>query len=167
MRPFAALSTVADSLPGLGIVAAVLGVVITMGALGGPPEEIGRQGGGGSGGNVLRHSALLWAGGAAGREHGEAGRGRTRLRVRAARGADLIYQGRRSDPGTGIRKTSDSGTRSAELQRYGEILQGRRSGRRCRRGRKLRCRTVPSSSRKYQATEAIMAARGRSHTPIL
>jgi chemotaxis protein MotA len=31
----------ADSLPGLGIVAAVLGVVITMGALGGPPEEIG------------------------------------------------------------------------------------------------------------------------------
>jgi chemotaxis protein MotA len=38
-----ALSTVADSLPGLGIVAAVLGVVITMGALGGPPEEIGRK----------------------------------------------------------------------------------------------------------------------------
>src|ERR1700751_5264576 len=33
-----ALSTVADSLPGLGIVAAVLGVVITMQAIGGPPE---------------------------------------------------------------------------------------------------------------------------------
>ena len=29
--------------PGLGIVAAVLGVVITMGALGGPPEEIGQK----------------------------------------------------------------------------------------------------------------------------
>jgi chemotaxis protein MotA len=42
-RPIAALSTVADSLPGLGIVAAVLGVVITMGALGGPPEEIGHK----------------------------------------------------------------------------------------------------------------------------
>jgi chemotaxis protein MotA len=41
--PIAALSTVADSLPGLGIVAAVLGVVITMGALGGPPEEIGHK----------------------------------------------------------------------------------------------------------------------------
>ena len=41
--PVSALSTVADSLPGLGIVAAVLGVVITMGALGGPPEEIGRK----------------------------------------------------------------------------------------------------------------------------
>ncbi|MBI3476247.1 MAG: flagellar motor stator protein MotA [Acidobacteria bacterium] len=39
--PVTALSTTADSLPGLGIVAAVLGVVITMGALGGPPEEIG------------------------------------------------------------------------------------------------------------------------------
>jgi chemotaxis protein MotA len=39
----AALSTVADSLPGLGIVAAVLGVVITMSALGGPPEELGRK----------------------------------------------------------------------------------------------------------------------------
>jgi chemotaxis protein MotA len=38
-----ALSTIADSLPGLGIVAAVLGVVITMGALGGPPEEIGHK----------------------------------------------------------------------------------------------------------------------------
>ena len=42
-QPVAALTTMADSLPGLGIVAAVLGIVITMGALGGPPEEIGRK----------------------------------------------------------------------------------------------------------------------------
>ena len=42
-QPIASLSTAADSLPGLGIVAAVLGVVITMGALGGPPEEIGHK----------------------------------------------------------------------------------------------------------------------------
>src|SRR5207248_487363 len=35
--------TMADSLPGLGIVAAVLGVVITMGALGGAKEEIGHR----------------------------------------------------------------------------------------------------------------------------
>jgi len=41
--PAGALSTMADSLPGLGIVAAVLGVVITMGSLGGPPEEIGHK----------------------------------------------------------------------------------------------------------------------------
>jgi chemotaxis protein MotA len=40
-QPISALSSMADSLPGLGIVAAVLGVVITMSALGGPPEEIG------------------------------------------------------------------------------------------------------------------------------
>jgi len=37
------LSKVGDSLPGFGIVAAVLGVVITMGAIGGPPEEIGEK----------------------------------------------------------------------------------------------------------------------------
>ena len=43
MQPIDALSTVADALPGLGIVAAVLGVVITMGALGGPPEQIGEK----------------------------------------------------------------------------------------------------------------------------
>ncbi len=42
-KPITALSTVADSLPGLGIVAAVLGVVITMGSLGGPPEELGHK----------------------------------------------------------------------------------------------------------------------------
>ena len=41
--PVNALTTVADALPGLGIVAAVLGVVITMGSLGGPPEEIGKR----------------------------------------------------------------------------------------------------------------------------
>lgn len=41
--PIAALSSTADALPGLGIVAAVLGVVITMGAIGGPPEEIGHK----------------------------------------------------------------------------------------------------------------------------
>jgi chemotaxis protein MotA len=41
--PVSALSTVADALPGLGIVAAVLGVVVTMSSLGGPPEEIGHK----------------------------------------------------------------------------------------------------------------------------
>jgi chemotaxis protein MotA len=41
--PVAALVTVSDAFPGLGIVAAVLGIVITMGALGGPPEEIGHH----------------------------------------------------------------------------------------------------------------------------
>ncbi|WP_263356465.1 flagellar motor stator protein MotA [Acidicapsa ligni] len=43
VEPISALTTVADALPGLGIVAAVLGVVITMGAIGGPPEEVGHK----------------------------------------------------------------------------------------------------------------------------
>jgi chemotaxis protein MotA len=42
-QPNQALNSVADALPGLGIVAAVLGVVVTMGSLGGPPEEIGHK----------------------------------------------------------------------------------------------------------------------------
>ena len=42
-EPISALSTMADALPGLGIVAAVLGVVLTMGALGGPKEAIGEK----------------------------------------------------------------------------------------------------------------------------
>jgi chemotaxis protein MotA len=42
-QPVSSLSTVADALPGLGIVAAVLGVVITMGSLGGSQAEIGHK----------------------------------------------------------------------------------------------------------------------------
>jgi chemotaxis protein MotA len=41
--PSAALAKVADAFPGLGIVAAVLGVVITMQAIDGPPSEIGEK----------------------------------------------------------------------------------------------------------------------------
>jgi chemotaxis protein MotA len=42
-RPVSALAMLADSLPGLGIVAAVLGVVVTMQALGSAPEQIGQK----------------------------------------------------------------------------------------------------------------------------
>jgi chemotaxis protein MotA len=42
-EPVNALAAVAEALPGLGIVAAVLGVVITMGAIGGSPESIGQK----------------------------------------------------------------------------------------------------------------------------
>jgi chemotaxis protein MotA len=41
--PVHSLTVVADGLPGLGIVAAVLGIILTMGALGGPPEQIGHR----------------------------------------------------------------------------------------------------------------------------
>jgi chemotaxis protein MotA len=42
-QPIAALTKMADALPGFGIVAAVLGIVITMGHIDGPPEEIGHK----------------------------------------------------------------------------------------------------------------------------
>jgi chemotaxis protein MotA len=38
-----AINKMGDALPGLGIVAAVLGIVITMGAINGPPEVIGEK----------------------------------------------------------------------------------------------------------------------------
>jgi len=38
-----ALGKVAEALPGFGIVAAVMGIVITMSALGGPPQELGHH----------------------------------------------------------------------------------------------------------------------------
>ena len=41
--PTHALQTTADGLPGFGIVAAVLGIVITMGHIDGPPAEIGHK----------------------------------------------------------------------------------------------------------------------------
>jgi chemotaxis protein MotA len=43
VRPADALASMADALPGLGIVAAVLGVVITMSSIDGPPEIIGHK----------------------------------------------------------------------------------------------------------------------------
>jgi len=41
--PIGVLSKTADALPGFGIVAAVMGIVITMGAIDGPPAEIGEK----------------------------------------------------------------------------------------------------------------------------
>ncbi len=41
--PLGVLSKTADAMPGFGIVAAVLGIVITMQAIDGPPEEIGEK----------------------------------------------------------------------------------------------------------------------------
>jgi len=43
LRPSASLNKIGDALPGLGIVAAVLGIVITMGHIDAPPEEIGHH----------------------------------------------------------------------------------------------------------------------------
>lgn len=43
LAPAGALNKIGDALPGLGIVAAVLGIVITMGHIDAPPAEIGRH----------------------------------------------------------------------------------------------------------------------------
>ena len=43
LKPASALTKIGDALPGLGIVAAVLGIVITMGHIDGPPAEIGHH----------------------------------------------------------------------------------------------------------------------------
>lgn len=42
-KPGMILQKIGDSMPGLGIVAAVLGIIITMQAINGPPEEIGHK----------------------------------------------------------------------------------------------------------------------------
>jgi chemotaxis protein MotA len=42
-RPVSVLTKVGDAMPGLGIVAAVLGIVITMQVIDGPPQEIGHK----------------------------------------------------------------------------------------------------------------------------
>jgi chemotaxis protein MotA len=43
IKPGMILQKIGDSMPGMGIVAAVLGIVVTMGAINGPPEEIGHK----------------------------------------------------------------------------------------------------------------------------
>jgi len=42
-KPSHSLARIADSLPGLGIVAAVLGIVLTMQSIGGPAAEVGKK----------------------------------------------------------------------------------------------------------------------------
>ena len=116
--PVSSLSTVADSLPGLGIVAAVLGVVITMGSLGGPPEEIGEKVAAAPG-----DTALLWRGRPRGREYGQVGRFAQRIPACVA-GADSLFS-----EGLGAHDRHRNGTArhsracQAQLRRDGKELQ--------------------------------------------
>ena len=71
----------ADSLPGLGIVAAVLGVVITMGALGGPPEEIGHKVAAALVGTFLGILLCYGLVGPHRRQHGQAGAKKSTLTI--------------------------------------------------------------------------------------
>lgn len=43
LKPSQIMAKVGDAMPAFGIVTAVLGVVITMGAIGGPPEQVGEK----------------------------------------------------------------------------------------------------------------------------
>ncbi len=82
--PAGTLGKVGDSLPGLGIVAAVLGVVNTMAAIDGPPSEIGEKVGRGAGRHVSRHLAVLRVRPAARRTAGAVHRRRGQLRAAAS-----------------------------------------------------------------------------------
>ena len=60
IRPADMLQNMADALPALGIVAAVLGVVKTMGSIDQPPAILGGDDRLGAGRHLPRHSARLW-----------------------------------------------------------------------------------------------------------
>ncbi len=131
-QPTAALTSVADSLPGLGIVAAVLGIVITMGAMGGPPEEIGRKVAAALVGTFLGILLVLWAGRADRGQHGKARRRRTCLSVRAA-GPDRVFsKGHRADHGGGSGTARHSRSRATLVPgSRGRLPQQGRWGRSC------------------------------------
>jgi chemotaxis protein MotA len=121
--PVAALSTVADSLPGLGIVAAVLGVVITMGSLGGRAKKSGRRLPP-AGGHISRDSIVLGIGRAVGRKHVQDCCRRTRLLPGAARDDRGVYERDGANHGGGNRAPRDPGKCTASVPRSGSVHQG-------------------------------------------
>ena len=118
-----ALTTVADALPGLGIVAAVLGVVITMGALGGPPEEIGHKVAAALVGTFLGILLCYGVAGPAGRQYGEDRRRAQRISACAAGAAALLSERLGADDRHRDGTASDSGACAAQLRRDGKELQ--------------------------------------------
>ena len=54
------LEKIGDSMPGLGIVTAVLGIIITMQAIGGPAEADRPQSGSRARGHLPGHLHILW-----------------------------------------------------------------------------------------------------------
>ena len=124
-RPAATLDKVGDALPGLGIVAAVLGVVITMGAIDGPPAEIGHKVGAALVGTFL--GILL--------SYGFAQPLATSLEQRVARTRRLraVHQGGPARDVQGlpagdrgrVRAPRAAGRGAADVRRDREVLQGR------------------------------------------
>ena len=113
--PTLALSAVAESLPGLGIVAAVLGVVITMGALGGPPEEIGHKVAAALVGTFLG-ILLCYGSSDACCEHGYADRGKSCYMAFFPRaGLHSFVRGDVTDYRDGVRAKVDPNTGQADV----------------------------------------------------
>ena len=88
--PVSVVQKTGDAMPGFGIVAAVLGIVITMASITGAVEEIGDACGGGAGGHVSWHFAGLRFCGAAGDQHGICLRGGTGLHALHRRVRDRL-----------------------------------------------------------------------------
>jgi hypothetical protein len=115
-----AITSFGDAMPGFGIVAAVLGVIITMGSIGGAASEIGEKVGRRARRDVRRHPARLRHHRAAGHRHPEPREGGARLHVlhphRAAqlRAGDAPMTAWSSPAAT---STRTSGRRSASSRR--------------------------------------------------
>ena len=161
MQPTQALSSMADALPGLGIVAAVLGIVVTMGALGGPPAEIGHKVAAALVGTFSGHSALL-------RGHWtdcsqyDQERGRTaRLLPRAAGDAHGLHQGHNTHSRRGNGPASHSGTRASQIRHGRKGLPRQRRGRRTRS--QLRSDSMPEPQEPIIIIKRKKAAHGAHH----
>ena len=130
----------ADSLPGLGIVAAVLGVVITMGSLGGPPEEIGEKVAAALVGTFLGILLCYGVVGPLSFEHGQDGRRAKRIPARAAGADPIVSEGLGAHDRHRDGAARDSRACAARLRRDGKELQEPRSQRwnRQRRRHKVR-----------------------------
>ena len=118
--PIAALTTVADSLPGLGIVAAVLGVVLTMGALGGPPEEIGHKVAAALVGTFLGILLCYGLVGPLSSSMAKAAQDGARVLPRAARLYVRVQQGAASHPGGGNGEAHDPAAQPADVSGNGD-----------------------------------------------
>ena len=123
--PVKALNTVADSLPGLGIVAAVLGVVVTMGSLGGPPEEIGHKVAAALVGTFL--GILLCYGllGPDGLQDGQSRRGRASLLSHRPRGAELVPERQPASRSDRIRPARGPGHVRPSFQELEKAYRGK------------------------------------------
>ena len=133
-KPIAALSTMADSLPGTGNCGGGAGGGDHDGRAGRAAGGDRPQGGGGAGGNVSGNSAVLRAGGTGGREHGESGGRGACLLSRAAGGHAGVPEGHVADDGgrswRGARFRDTCGRHSRKLKKCCEAAAKRRLRRR-------------------------------------